>query len=1174
MSLHLPRINDSSPSEPLPIDRLSEDDIRDATSRSAFSNGERYWRQGRVLSVTTEQDGALIKARVRGSQRQPYVQTIAIEDEGEFLDIKGRCSCPIGFNCKHVAAALLAAKAGKLANPRSRREPNAAIVAALVRSLRDNGTAELFPDLKSSRAPVVAPPEVLASSLVSWIDSLARLEQTETEDYPADIHQRLVYVLETEQRAIGVPRLMVRPTSVRLLKDGQFSDKTSIFNAENASQPNAAKFLRPSDRAILKRLHAMRSVYGPLASGTALVGEDGVAALEAMIATGRCRWGSVDGIVVTQGRPRHGRLVWRLADDGSQYPDFALEESPEARVLQLAPPWYVEPAAAIMGPVETGFAGRIAAGVLAAPPVPASQGKLLRAAIARRLPALAMIEPPELEPPQQLVALPVPCLRLTTRDVRRPTVFGWNGAPVFWGEPQPVPIARLFFRYKSIEINATDVRDRPTFARDGRIVDVVRDRSAEQRAAARLSDSGFAEVSTLSPFGLPTTAERSRDFMLDDGEDGAGWVDVLYHELPALRADGWEIDTAADFPVHLVRADGDVAADIHEGTGIDWFELDLGVLVDGHRIDLVPVLLAAIAKPTFSIGALSQESDDDAPLYLPLGDGRTLALPMARLRPIITMLHELFTAGVVDAKAKRIGLSLREAASLTACEAANGQAGVVWRGGERLRELGRQLRETGSIPRAQLPSSFTATLRPYQARGVDWLQFLRVAGLGGVLADDMGLGKTVQALAYLAIEKASGRMDRPALVVAPTSVLANWQREAERFAPDLRVLLLHGLDRKTRFGDIAAHDLVLTTYPLLARDHATLQAQPWHAVVLDEAQTIKNPGAATTQLAFALEARHRIGLTGTPLENHLGEVWSLFAFLSPGFLGDRQSFKRQWRTPIEKHGDAGRRQLLARRIRPFLLRRTKTEVAAELPPKTEIVETIEMDGGQRDLYESIRLTMHARVRAAIAAKGLARSRITVLDALLKLRQICCDPRLLKVKNAPASRANSAKLDRLMEMVPQLIEEGRRVLLFSQFTSMLALIEEALPAAHVPYVLLTGDTRDRETPIKQFQSGKVPLFLISLKAGGLGLNLTAADTVIHYDPWWNPAVEDQATDRAHRLGQDKPVFVHKLVMRGSIEEKIEALKSRKRELAASLFNPDAASTLELTEADINDLFVAT
>jgi superfamily II DNA or RNA helicase len=751
---------------------------------------------------------------------------------------------------------------------------------------------------------------------------------------------------------------------------------------------------------------------------------------------------------------------------------------------------------------------------------------------------------------------------LMVLDLPRPSYVGF-------GSPERVPIARLFYRYAGVDVSADDARDLPIFARDGRIIEVVRDRIAEHKAVARLCALGFEQLSEHYPYGVSVILRN--DFVLADDEDGVGWIDVLYHDVPALRAAGWEIEITSDFPVRLVQADCEISAELHEGTGIDWFELDLGALVDGERIDLVPAILTAVASPTFGGRAVADPSDKDLPLYLPLGDGRVLAVPAARLRPMLNTLHELFTAGAIEAKAKRLAFSRRDAASITEFESATSEAGIVWHGGERLRELGRLLRETGSIPRVELPSGFTATLRPYQARGVDWLQFLRAAGLSGVLADDMGLGKTVQALAYLAIEKASGRMDRPALVVAPTSVLPNWRREAERFVPDLRVLTLHGLDRKSRFGEIAGHDLVLTTYPLLARDHATLHAQHWHVVVLDEAQVIKNPDAATTQLVFELEARHRLCLTGTPLENHLGEVWSLFAFLSPGFLGNRQSFKRQWRTPIEKHGDSDRRRMLARRIRPFLLRRTKTEVAAELPPKTEIVESIEMDPVQRDIYEGIRLSMHIKVRAAIEAKGLARSRIVVLDALLKLRQACCDPRLLKLKGVSPSRAHSAKLDRLMEILPELLDEGRRVLLFSQFTSMLALIEEALRAAAIRYVLLTGDTRDRETPIRRFQGGEVPLFLISLKAGGLGLNLTAADTVIHYDPWWNPAVEDQATDRAHRLGQDKPVFVHKLVMVASIEEKIEVLKIRKRDLASGIFNPDAGSALDLTEADIDDLF---
>ena len=418
--------------------------------------------------------------------------------------------------------------------------------------------------------------------------------------------------------------------------------------------------------------------------------------------------------------------------------------------------------------------------------------------------------------------------------------------------------------------------------------------------------------------------------------------------------------------------------------------------------------------------------------------------------------------------------------------------------------------------------------------------------------------------------KGGGRLDKPALIVAPTSVLPNWQAEAARFAPHLRVLPLRGLDRRQLFPQIPSHDLVLTTYPLLARDHDVLLAQQFHVAILDEAQAIKNAKATVSGLAHRIDARHRLALTGTPLENNLGEVWSLFQFLSPGLLGDETTFRRTFRTPIEKHGDPAAQAFLSRRLKPFMLRRTKQEVATELPPKTEIVERISLEGGQRDLYETVRTLMHEKVRDEIAKKGLAKSHIIFLDALLKLRQVCCDPRLLKLTQARKVKG-SAKLERLMEMIPELVGEGRRILLFSQFTSMLALIEDELHKHAIPYVMLTGDTTDRATPVREFQAGKVPLFLLSLKAGGTGLNLTAADTVIHYDPWWNPAVERQATDRAHRIGQDKPVFVYKLIVEEGIEEAIELLKSRKAALAEALFAGTSKAPLDLTEADISALF---
>jgi SNF2 family DNA or RNA helicase len=341
-------------------------------------------------------------------------------------------------------------------------------------------------------------------------------------------------------------------------------------------------------------------------------------------------------------------------------------------------------------------------------------------------------------------------------------------------------------------------------------------------------------------------------------------------------------------------------------------------------------------------------------------------------------------------------------------------------------------------------------------------------------------------------------------------------------------------------------------------------------LILDEAQVIKNPNTMAHRIVQQVRARHRLCLTGTPMENHLGELWSLFHFLMPGFLGDNKKFTQTFRKPIEKQQDQDRQQTLTRRVRPFMLRRTKEEVVSELPEKTEIIQHIELLPTQRDLYESVRLAMHSKIQVEIEERGLKRSQIVILDALLKMRQVCCDPRLLKIDSAKNVR-ESAKLQFLIDTLPEMIEENRKILLFSQFTSMLALIEIELKKLKIPYVILTGQTKDRQTPINDFQSGKVPLFLISLKAGGTGLNLTAADTVIHYDPWWNPAVENQATDRAYRIGQDKPVFVYKLVTVGTVEEKILDMQHYKAALFAGVFDGNTSGSGSITPEDLEALF---
>jgi SNF2 family DNA or RNA helicase len=442
----------------------------------------------------------------------------------------------------------------------------------------------------------------------------------------------------------------------------------------------------------------------------------------------------------------------------------------------------------------------------------------------------------------------------------------------------------------------------------------------------------------------------------------------------------------------------------------------------------------------------------------------------------------------------------------------------------------------------------------------------------------MGLGKTVQTLAHFLLEREAKRANAPNLVICPTSVLPNWLNEAKRLAPCLNVVALRGASRRKTFSEIAKADVVVTTYALLARDAEVLCAKKWYCVVLDESQSIKNSQTSAAKATYALKAHHRLCLTGTPVENHLGELWSQFAFLLPGLLGTSTVFAKAFRTPIEKNGDEQRQRLLSARVRPFILRRTKSNVASELPSKEIIISRVMLEDRQRDLYESIRLAMHEKIQKEIGQKGWSGSRFQVLNALLKLRQVCCDPELAKFDSVASEGVGSAKLQALMEMLDSLVKDGRRILVFSQFTSMLNIIKRELATAQLDFVELNGSTKDRETPVTRFQTGFVPIFLISLKAGGTGLNLTAADTVIHYDPWWNPAAEDQAIDRAHRIGQTKNLFVYKLIAEGTVEERMLELQARKRKLAATIFDASGAAdpliervdsvSTEFSEEDLN------
>ncbi len=1081
----------------LPAPEFDEADVVRWFGAAEVEKAKPYVRHVSGLKL----EHGVLFASVRGTAPQPYGVIVHFQH-----DTRGRvaprafCSCPVGLNCKHGAATLLAW-------------------------------------LEAQRLPTRVNPEVL-----EWIEAFRQQRKPRTATKPAAAKaaaktDSLVYLLTLAPTGL----------QLRFLK-GKADDTGKLLRTASWSQLERAltvppAFLTDDDLLILPLVWSMRDRNAWVERYPLTDSKKGEAALARMLATGRLYLDTTPPLRLTPGAPRQASLAWHEADRRTRVTLAAKPPADAVWVLESA--WYIDTTCGELGALNTPLAPAQLAQLLALPPLAAPDVPLVAGALAELAPELPRPESARL---RRVECAPRPVLHLATLDVRE--LRGHRGYKTQWWRSL-FDCARVEFAYDEFRFELDDPSEF-VVADDGEPAQVKRDPKREADWMAQLARAGLKRVPARAlPFDDPVLGLA----------DEAAWPEFVRSVVPALREAGWTVEMPRDFRHHHLEADA-WEADFDD-TGNGWLTLDLGVVIEGRRLPLAPLLYELFQRdPRWLDRAKLHAVRNDEAIALHTPDGARIHAPASRIKPLALTLIDLFDARP-DGPLKLSALDAPRLEALAGNDSWNrsGQAAV--------HTFARLLKDAGGVVPIDPPPGFDMELRPYQREGLAWLQYLRAHNLAGILADDMGLGKTAQTLAHLLCEKHAGRLTRPALVVLPTSLVFNWTREAERFAPGLRVLPLHGKDRANRFAGIADHDVVLTTYPLLWRDHETLAATEWHLLILDEAQTVKNAGSRAAKIVRELPARHRLCLTGTPLENHLGELWAQFDFLLPGFLGDAKTFNKAFRTPIEKRGDALRADLLAKRIAPFVLRRRKEDVAKELPEKTLIVRSVELVGGQRDLYETVRSAMDARVLDAIRAQGFARSQIVILDALLKLRQVCCDPRLVKSTGARTVKER-AKLDLLMDMLPELVEEGRRVLVFSQFTSMLALIEAELTERGLAYSLLTGDTQDRETPIRRFQDGEVPVFLISLKAGGVGLNLTAADTVIHYDPWWNPAVENQATDRAHRIGQTKRVFVYKLVVAGSIEEKILALQEKKAELAESVLAEDGAALTKFGEEDVRAL----
>ncbi|ODT98909.1 MAG: hypothetical protein ABS79_05165, partial [Planctomycetes bacterium SCN 63-9] len=685
-----------------------------------------------------------------------------------------------------------------------------------------------------------------------------------------------------------------------------------------------------------------------------------------------------------------------------------------------------------------------------------------------------------------------------------------------WGLGADKLIGELEFDYEGAVIPAG--RTTPLAVSTEHAVVIRRDPKTESAADVKLFELGFREAKDprLEPGTLELPAKR------------------LSQVTKELVLAGWRVEAEGK----LIRAAGEFKMAVT--TNIDWFELDGGIDYGVRNVSL-PELLSAVERGESMIE---------------LGDGSMGMLPEEWLKKY-GLIAEL---GTSDSGSLRF--STAQAGILDALLASQPEIRVD-EAFERVRE---NLRKFEGIQPIDSPPGFHGELRPYQREGLGWLDYLQRFGFGGILADDMGLGKTIQVLALLQRRRFRRQAKGPTLVVVPRSLVFNWHQEAQKFTPRIRVLDYTGPGRHALRAKFGEHDLIITTYGTLRTDIAELNQIDFDYVVLDEAQAIKNAESQSAKAARLLKARHRLAISGTPIENHLGELWSLFEFLNPGMFGADSVFKK-FSSGTGAGLDESERQLLAKALKPFILRRTKQQVVDDLPDKTEQTLYCDMDPEQRKLYDELR----AHYRDALLRKDAAeldRSKIEVLEALLRLRQASCHPGLISAEHAELP---SAKLDMLIPSILEVVEEGHKVLVFSQFTSFLAIVRERLEAEGLTYEYLDGRTRNRAARVERFQTDEsCPIFLISLKAGGLGLNLTAAEYVYLLDPWWNPAVEAQAIDRSHRIGQTQHVFAYRLICRNTVEEKILELQQKKRDLADAILNADNRLISSLTRDDLEFL----
>ncbi len=1111
------------------VARLSDRAIQRITGGNAFLRGRLYARRNAVVDLTASGTTAGAKILVRADQ--PYETQLGLTSEGQIIS---HCSCPAWRgptgHCKHVAAVLVALR-DRERPPKGRADGEMPQAMPLGAPAPAGGSG--VPAQRLSAAAVAASNGADAAGTVSVGGKRRRSRRRRRGANGEGGGGPIIEVVApsrstTEARGsleAWLPpqvaprptelefRLAVRPASIAVTAVLAGTRQAISLNDALAGFNTLATSVRPLIRALAR--HTSRG-----APATAEVRSEDAAEILSMLKGRRVLLEPASMELRFMDEPLRPKIELDLANGGAVRVRVVFEQSSGSRRFPLSsgawfegtPGWYVDTTEGVARPVADNV-------------TPAWLQRLYRSpALVHPVSDLPHVLTDFLPRVAASLGAPLPTLESVADVIDVPPRFTLRAS----GELVEAH-AQLTVSYKDFTFDVPP-RDLPpplSFLEQpgegGRPRVVRREVGLEMTGVQELLNHGF-EV-------------ENGELVVRGDKAIAFWTKGI-SELP----EAWERLIPDDLADVRVRKSA-VSARMRVSSGVDWLNLDMMFGADGVAVSENELRMCL----------------EQGRKLVRLSDGTYAPVKAQEVSAVLERMAEIF-AGVGEDRHVPLSQAGRVQELMRLVSDQNVQSTA--------KTLFGKLEDIGQIESIAKPRTLRANLRPYQKDGYSWLVFLHNLGTGGILADDMGLGKTVQAIALLLWAKSKeGRGLN--LVVAPTSVVPNWQREIEKFAPSFKTVLWQGPDRQERAAELEEADVVITSYALLRRDEEFLHTLDLRYVILDEAQHIKNPMSATSRAAKRLKGTRRLAMTGTPIENRLSEIWSIFDFVSPGLLGGLTNFEEKYARPIDR-GDQEAAGRLRATIHPFVLRRTKSEVAKDLPEKIIQEMVVPMSEEQNKLYKQILRQVRESVMSEVEKQGIQKSSIQILAALTRLRQVACDPRLLGLEGN--FDEESGKLNALKEIVSEAAAGGHRVLIFSQFVSMLKLIRDSLDAEKIKYLYLDGSTKDRQELVDKFNGDESQtVFLISLKAGGTGLNLTGADTVIHFDPWWNPAVEDQATDRAHRIGQTKVVSVYRLIARDTVEEKILQLSDKKRELVANVLQTEDVGLKGMTKADVESLF---